>query len=72
MGLAISRMLARMMDGDVTVASEPGKGSVFTCACRVAFLKTQRWHRSRRNKAGGRSRTPESDNGTFWNVGGAS
>ena len=30
LGLAISRKLARMMGGDVTVASEPGKGSVFT------------------------------------------
>jgi signal transduction histidine kinase len=29
-GLAITRKLARMMGGDVTVASEPGKGSVFT------------------------------------------
>jgi signal transduction histidine kinase len=29
-GLAISRKLARMMGGDVTIASEPGKGSVFT------------------------------------------
>jgi hypothetical protein len=28
--LAITRKLARMMGGDVTVASEPGKGSVFT------------------------------------------
>jgi len=28
--LAISRKLARMMGGDVTVTSEPGKGSVFT------------------------------------------
>jgi adenylate cyclase len=30
LGLAISRKLARMMGGDVTVESEPGKGSVFT------------------------------------------
>jgi signal transduction histidine kinase len=30
LGLAISRKLARMMGGDVTVASEPGKGSAFT------------------------------------------
>jgi GAF domain-containing protein len=30
LGLAITRKLARMMGGDVTVASETGKGSVFT------------------------------------------
>jgi GAF domain-containing protein/CheY-like chemotaxis protein len=30
LGLAITRKLAQMMGGDVTVASEPGKGSVFT------------------------------------------
>jgi signal transduction histidine kinase len=30
LGLALSRKLARMMGGDVTVASEPNKGSVFT------------------------------------------
>jgi signal transduction histidine kinase len=30
LGLAITRKLARMMGGDVAVASEPGKGSVFT------------------------------------------
>jgi signal transduction histidine kinase len=30
LGLAISRKLARMMGGDVTIASAPGKGSVFT------------------------------------------
>jgi signal transduction histidine kinase len=40
LGLAITRKLARMMGGDVTVASEPGKGSVFTvrlpgCAHRL-------------------------------------
>jgi signal transduction histidine kinase len=30
LGLALSRKLARMMGGDVTVTSEAGKGSVFT------------------------------------------
>src|SRR5262249_9823589 len=30
LGLAITRKLGRMMGGDVPVASEPGKGSVFT------------------------------------------
>jgi adenylate cyclase len=30
LGLAITRKLARLMGGDVTVASEPGKGSKFT------------------------------------------
>jgi signal transduction histidine kinase len=30
LGLAITRKLARMMGGDVTVESEPGRGSIFT------------------------------------------
>ena len=30
LGLALSRKLARMMGGDVTVTSKPGKGAVFT------------------------------------------
>ena len=34
LGLAITRKLARMMGGDVTVTSEPGKGSVFTVRLR--------------------------------------
>ena len=44
LGLAIARKLARMMGGDVTVASEPGKGSVFTVRLpgeRQQLSKTQ-------------------------------
>jgi signal transduction histidine kinase len=36
LGLAISRKLARMMGGDVTVTSEPGKGSVFNVRLPVS------------------------------------
>jgi signal transduction histidine kinase len=36
LGLALSRKLARMMGGDVTVASELGKGSVFTVRLPVS------------------------------------
>ena len=36
LGLALSRKLARMMGGDVTVASEPGKGSIFTVRLPVS------------------------------------
>ena len=37
LGLAITRKLARLMGGDVTVASEPGKGSVFTVRLPVGL-----------------------------------
>src|SRR5262249_23352005 len=40
LGLAITRKLARMMGGDVTVASEPGKGSIFTVRLPVALEKS--------------------------------
>jgi GAF domain-containing protein len=40
LGLAISRKLARMMGGDVTVTSEPGKGSVFTVRLPVGLEKS--------------------------------
>jgi signal transduction histidine kinase len=42
LGLAITRKLARMMGGDVTVASEPGKGSVFTVRLPVGTAVAKR------------------------------
>jgi signal transduction histidine kinase len=42
LGLAITRKLARMMGGDVTVASEPGKGSVFTPTAGQRAILTSR------------------------------
>jgi GAF domain-containing protein len=41
LGLAITRKLARLMGGDVTVASEPGRGSVFTV--RLPVGPSQAW-----------------------------
>ena len=35
LGLAISRKFCRMMGGDITAESEPGKGTVFTVTLPV-------------------------------------
>ncbi|MCB0042355.1 MAG: response regulator, partial [Caldilinea sp.] len=37
LGLAISRRLARVMGGDISVASRPGGGSTFTCHVAVRY-----------------------------------
>ena len=31
LGLSITRRLARLLDGDITIESEPGRGATFTC-----------------------------------------
>jgi CheY-like chemotaxis protein len=38
LGLAISRHFSRMMNGDITVTSEPGKGTVFTMKIPVIVV----------------------------------
>jgi signal transduction histidine kinase len=41
LGLVISRRFCQMMGGDITVASEPGKGSVFTVRLPVGAPSDQ-------------------------------
>ncbi|MBN8731439.1 MAG: response regulator [Acidobacteria bacterium] len=38
LGLTITRQLAEMMAGHITVESDLGKGSIFTCTCRLEVL----------------------------------
>ena len=47
LGLPISRQLARMMDGDITVQSEPGKGALFTL--QIPFAVPTEQHRPEQN-----------------------
>ncbi len=41
LGLAISRRFCQMMGGDITVASDPGKGSIFTVRVPAAVAEAQ-------------------------------
>src|SRR5262249_34719904 len=69
LGLAISRKLARMMGGDVTVASEPGKGSVFTVRLpgSANTYTSAQWRRNQPEKL----RARDSDTGFRFRIGDA-
>jgi len=43
LGLSISRRIARLLDGELTVNSEPGRGSIFSVSVSTGSLDGVRW-----------------------------